>query len=187
VCNSPVRHRALTSRIHGLPTNDPEAVAPDVLIQTALMEAGEEALPAPSRNGITVYWVPQGTSHTPYAIMIDAAEPLWRTRTEPRLEDVTDVNGRVIDAAFQRPVFGEASSLTVFADPGYPISGFVHSTGGCRTLAFIDLGFARPAEDFDIQLQLGRPPSQMFGLSYESAVLVSLQFAATPPWEEDNV
>src|SRR5205085_5394742 len=108
-------------------------------IQEALRMAGEQALPAASLSGIRIYWAKRNgqNTYTPHAILMDAAEPLWRTRSEPILETVPGQD----DPAFERVVAQQVEAMRIIEVNGATISQFVHSPGGTRTLAIFSDNF----------------------------------------------
>jgi hypothetical protein len=177
-----VRHRALSAPIGGLPGGSP-AIATDQEIQDALVAAGEQALPAAEATGITVYWAPRaGGGFAPHAILIDAAEPLWRTRSEPRLETVPNQD----DPAFKRVVPQRVPALEVVEQGGSAIARFVRSPGGTRTLAFIADTFSPPPGGAPITLAAQRHASALYNISARSDVIIALTLTARAPWEDDH-
>ncbi|MFC8350045.1 hypothetical protein [Streptomyces sp. NPDC057280] len=177
-----IRHRALTARIAGLPT-DAVAVASDEELQAALMAAGEQALPAPAEGGIVVYWAQRAskTRFTPHAILIDAAEPLWRTRQEPRLETVPDQ----LDPAYKRVVPTEVDALRLVEQGSAAVASFVHSPGGARTLAVL-ADAAVGTSDTLVSIAAERPASTLFGLAQRTTTVLTLTLGPQAPWETDD-
>jgi len=182
-----VRHRALTSQVSGLPSTATVNLATDEEIQNALLVAGEQALPAASETGITVYWAKRtgASTFSPHVIMIDAAEPLWRTRQEPRVETVPN-QAPPADPNFKRIVPQQVVSLEVIEQSAATITHFVRSPGGTRTLAFISNTFNPPAVGGTITLALNRPASTLYKLSAEAVTLTALRLTPTAPWKEDD-
>ena len=190
-----IRHRFLTSQLAGLPTSSdpvippatapaiPTATATDQAIQAALVAAGEQALPAPETSGVVVYWAKRGgaTTYSPHAILVDAAEPLWRKRDEPRLETVPGQS----DPAYKRVVPGQAPGLEMIEQGTSGIARFVHSPSGTRTLAIVKDTYT-PGAGASIRLAVRRPASTLYGLSAASVTLADLPFGAVAPWEEDT-
>lgn len=138
-----IRFRWLSSQIDLLPAAGHFAAAADKEIQDALFNAGDQALPASSQTGITIYWAkrPGGTAFKPHVIMIDAAEPLWRTRIEPELEVVPGQD----DDAFKHIVARTTDAMELIEQGTSHIARFVRSTSGTRTLAFVSDSFTGPA------------------------------------------
>jgi hypothetical protein len=181
-----IRHRALTARLTGLPAGTPVAVAADEMIQSTLVAAGEQALPAPEDSGVVVYWARQlgATAFSLHAILIDAAEPLWRTRREPVLETVPGQ----LDPAYQRIVPGEAVALRLVEQDSTAIARFVRSPGGTRTLALVKDTFAVPAAGATITIRAERPASSLYGLAAQAVTVLALQIGdgGAAPWETDD-
>jgi hypothetical protein len=177
-----VRHRALTSRISGLPAGA-VAVATDEELQAALANAGEQALPAPAAGGIVVYWAQRAgeSRFTPHAILIDAAEPLWRTRLEPRLETVPDQ----LDPAYQRIVPATVDALRLVEQGSAAITRFVRSTGGARTLAILADAAVGSAET-PVTIVAEQPASSLYALLAKSTPVLALTLGAAAPWETDD-
>jgi hypothetical protein len=173
----PVRHRALTAPVQGLPT---AGVAPDLAIQIALQTAGEQALPAADNAGITIYWVRPETSDrfVPHAILIDAAEPIWRTRQQAEVQVVEDQT----DDQYRTVVPAQVTALEMKEQPeGDHITGFVRSPSGTRTLAMLSESFSLPAT---VTLALHRSEGPLYGIDEETQVLLELAFEDHAPWEE---
>jgi hypothetical protein len=177
-----VRHRALESRIAGLPAGA-VAVATDEALQIALAAAGEQALPAPAEGGVVVYWARRlgETRFTPHALLIDAAEPLWRTRLEPRLETVPDQ----LDPAYQRIVPATTDALRLVEQGSGAVAQFVHSPGGARTLAILADSAVGTAET-TITIVAERPASTLYGLTTQTTTVLALTIGAGAPWETDD-
>ena len=189
-----VKHRALESQIGSLPPGTPSTpggvpvgTATDREIQDALTAAGEQALPAPSETGITIYWAKRAgaSTYSPHVIMVDAAEPLWRTRLEPRLETVTGQQNPP-DPAFKRVVPQTVPALEVIEQGGSAIARFVRSTSGTRTLAFVSDAFTPAAGGTVVTLAAQRPASALFGITSQTTEIIGLRLVASAPWEDDD-
>lgn len=180
-----VRHRALTSQIAGLPNTGPVTIATDQDIQAALQTAGEQALGAPAKTGITIYWAKRAgaTKFSPHAILVDAAEPLWRTRQEPKLEQVPNQD----DPAYERVVPQDLPALEMVEQGASRVARFVHSPSGTRTLAIVSDSFSPAPGSDTITLALHRPASILNQITEVSLVLAAIRFGVVAPWEEDDV
>ena len=115
-------------------------------------------------------------------ILLDAAEPLWRTRSEPRLETVPNQN----DPAFQRVVPQNVTALEVVEQAGANIARFVRSPGGTRTLAIVAPIFTPPTAGVTITLSARRPTSALYSLTEQVVQIAAIKFTKAP-WEEDDV
>jgi hypothetical protein len=185
VAASLIRHRHLSSPLTGLP---PGALvtATDLEIQEALRAAGEQALPAPERvSGVCVYWARrQNQAHySPHAILIDAAEPLWRTRHEPRLEVVPGQG----DKAFLRIVDQVVPAMEIVEVGGPTVARIVRSPGGTRTLLLFADGFTPAPNGTTVQLAAHRLGSQLYQtaeLALHTLTVITL--LPTAPWENDD-
>ncbi len=187
-----IRHRALTAPIAGLPATAPVAVATDAALEAALLAAGERLLPAPAQSAIAVYWVrrPGSTAYVPHAILVDAIEPLWRTRQEPVLETVPRAETLVgdFDPAYKRIVPATVPALRLVESGTSEVARFVRSPGGTRTLALLkDPGAATlTAGDRTLTIVAERTPSVLYGLSLQTIPILTLALGARAPWETDD-
>ncbi len=178
-----ILHRALNEPI-ALPnpaTGEKLVQVPDIVIENALKAAGEQALPAPLQSGLRLYWTqkPGEDHYSLHAVLIDAAEPLWRERSEPKLKTMDDQD----DDKFQVVVPQSATAMEVIDTTGGIISKFVKSPGGTRTLAYIDDSFAPPPEGASLELSLHRPASALYSLPDETIQLIEIIITAKAPWD----
>lgn len=178
-----ISHRALKSRLN-FSTLGGKDVRPDQDIQELFTAAGEQALPAPDKNRIVIYWAPSAPNapFTPHAILIDCTEPLWRTRPEPTFQ-----NPIATDPSFKIVTIGASTSLEVTEEGGSNIGVYLVSPGGTRTVAVFKPGFSPPPGGTTVTLALHRPSSPVYGNADEADVIVALQIAPTAPWENDHV
>lgn len=175
-----ILHRVLSAPL-GF-TGSGEVVQPDRAIEAALTAAGEQALPAAGRTGFTIYWVfrPAANRHLPHAILIDAAEPLWRLRDEPTLEQVPGQP----DPAFKRLVPAVKPSLRVVQQDGAQVVRFVRSPGGTRTIAVFADGFTPADAGTAIHLVVERPASAIYGITAATHTLLDVTLPPVAPWED---
>jgi hypothetical protein len=178
------QHRGLTAPVVGLPTGGKVVIATEEQIQLALTGAGEQALPAAETPGVTLYWAapPGSSTFAPHAILIDAQEPLWRTRQEPKLETVPGQS----DPAFQHIVPQTVPALEIVETGTSFVERFVCSPGGTRTLVILSSALQPPPDGVELTLSLRRPASALYGLAEETTRLVSLTLRASAPWEDDH-
>ncbi len=182
---SSIAHRHLSGPLSTLtpPTGGDATSAADQDIEAAFLAAGEQALPAPTANTITIYWIPgSGGAYVPYCLLLDCTEPLWRTRQEPKLIPVESD-----DPSFTTVQITPTAALEVTESGGPSIAGYVYSTSGTRTIAFLNPGFAPPPDGTTVTLALHRPASTPFGLSDATATIVAVTIGAVAPWESDHV
>lgn len=183
-----VRHRALSAQISGLPSSGVVTIAPDEAIQNALINAGEQALPAAKTGGTVIYWARRSgeTNYSPHAILLDSPEALWRVRYEPTMEVVP---GQVLgheDPAYQRIVPAETESMFIAEQGGPNVQRFVRSPSGTRTLVFISDSFSIANGGATLRLLINRPASALYALTAESQPLLTIAFGQRAPWEEDE-
>ncbi len=182
---SPIAHRHLGGPLATLtaPAGGSAAPTGDHDIQSAFLAAGEQALPAPSTNAITIYWIPgSGGAFVPYCLLLDCTEPLWRTRQEPTLVPVDPS-----DPSFATVQITPTPALEVVESGGSNIAGYLYSTSGTRTIAFLAPGFAPPPTGTTVTLALHRPASAAFGLAESAATIVAVTIDPLAPWESDHV
>jgi hypothetical protein len=133
-----VRHQAIA------PGTLPGALAPfagrqpqGAEMDEALRTIGLEALPAPAAPAITVLWEQVGAgTPQPVAVLVDADEPLWRSRRHP--EEVADPDGlpgtkrwRLTDTEWLRLEQGAGGDVTLGA------AGILRAPGGQRALVVL--------------------------------------------------
>jgi hypothetical protein len=178
-----VRHRAITAPITGLPSASGVEQASDETVQAALIAAGERALPSPRESGIVVYWLKRGGANTfsPHAILIDAAEPLWRSRQEPALETVPGQ----LDPAYKRIVPATVPAMQLAESGSSAIARFVRSPGGTRTLALIKDTFV-PTGTSPITIRAERTSSALYGIAAATTTVLDLVIGGAAPWETDD-
>jgi hypothetical protein len=180
-----VTHRPLTAAL-SFPNSGGAQVFKDADIQQAFLNAGEQALPAPSANTIVLYWMKSGTGFVPHAILLDAIEPLWRYRSEPGF--TTPISS---DPSFKIVTIDPVLSLEVEEGAGSPptssIGSFIVSPGGARAVAMFKAGFSPPPAGSLVTLQLHRPASSIYGNADEIAMILTLIVTPQAPWENDHV
>jgi hypothetical protein len=180
---SRVAHRVLKSRLNFTSAGGKD-VRPDQDLQDIFAAAGEQALPAPDKNRIVIYWAPAapGGPFVPHAVLIDCTEPLWRMRPEPTFQ-----NPIATDPSFKIVAIGDATSLEVSEQSSANIGAYLVSAAGTRTVAVFKAGFTPPPTGSTVTLALHRPASPIYGNPDEADVIVALQIAPTAPWENDHV
>jgi hypothetical protein len=178
-----VSHRALTSKL-SFSTLSGKDVRPDQDLQDIFTAAGEQALPAPDKNRIVIYWAPSAPNgpFTPHAVLIDCTEPLWRTRPEPTFQ-----NPIATDPNFMIVTIGARPSLEVTEEGAPNIGVYLVSPGGTRTVAVFKAGFSPPSGGTTVTLSLHRPTSSVYGNADQTNAIVALQITATAPWDNDHV
>ena len=201
----PLRHRALQQAITGLPTprrlteaedgvpvawNLQMAVATDSELQQALIDAGEQPLPAPEHSQTCLYWLPTDTGRfVPHALLIDGAEPLWRSRTDVQLETVPDQD----DPNFSRVVSRQVAALVLLETGSAVPIQFVRSPAGTRTLVLLPPGFAPPESGTRLQIAARQIRSLLFNRRDEADEITPERteplidiLLTQAPWEDDD-
>ncbi|MBZ5709949.1 hypothetical protein [Nannocystis pusilla] len=175
-----ILHRALAAPL-GF-TGAGEVVLPVRSIEEALTRAGEQALPAGSDTGFTIYWVfrPALSKWVPHAILIDAAEPLWRLRDEPALEQAPNQP----DPACKRLVPATRQALRLAQFGGAQIARFVRSPAGTRTVAVFADSFVPAAGGTTIEIVAEVLPSALYDIAADTRTLLQLTLQPVAPWEE---
>jgi hypothetical protein len=177
-----LEHRPLTAAPTGLPTGPGVHTVADLAIETALIGAGLDALPAPDRGGRIVLWRPTTAgSYVPHAVVLDAAEPLWRLRDEPK-QEVVDPS---TDPSFQRVVPGQNPSLLLEAVGASRVRSFVHSPSGTRTIVLLD-DATWPAGGATVQIDAVRPASALYGTVEERVRVTTIPLDDHAPWEDGD-
>ncbi|MBO3752416.1 hypothetical protein J5X84_40705 [Streptosporangiaceae bacterium NEAU-GS5] len=170
-------HAAITGPLTGLPTGS--GMTPDAVIEAALTAAGLPAPQAPASGGTVILWRPAaGGRHVPHALLLDAVEPLWRTREVPRLEKVPEHP----DPTFQRVVPGVESSLELRTAGHSHVRAYVRSPSGTRTIVLLD-DAAWPAAGAAVTIDAVRPASDLYGTPERRATVISLDLGGSAPWE----
>jgi hypothetical protein len=180
-----VLHRQLTGPLTlTSPTGGAANQVSDADIESAFLAAGEQALPAPAGNAITIYWIPGsgGGPAVPYCLLLDCTEPLWRWRQEPSLVPVDPG-----DPSFNIVQITPKPALAVEETGGSNVAGYLYSASGTRTIAFFAPGFSPAAGGTPVTLALHRPPSQAFGIADRVATIIALPIEPQAPWEADHV
>jgi large repetitive protein len=180
-----VLHRQLTGPLTlTSPAGGAANPVSDADIQSAFLAAGEQALPAPASNAITIYWIPGsgGGPAVPYCLLLDCTEPLWRWRQEPSLVPVDPS-----DPSFDIVQVTPTAALTVEETGGSNVAGYLYSTSGTRTIVFFSPGFSPAPGGTPVTLALHRPASQVFGIADRVATIIALPIEPQAPWEADHV
>jgi len=179
-----VRHHRLLTPLGGLPALVAQrALATDVDIENSFVAAGMDRLPAAVTAAIHILWVPGAAGrHTPHALMIDAPEPLWRTRAAHRTEAVPQpsTNAAASDPAFRRLVTAREDSLILQEkSPVGRVAGYVRSPAGTRTIILLNAS----AAGSKVELELHRPASTLFRIAEATVPLFSVTLDTMAPWE----
>ena len=126
---TPIQHRVLKSALAALPDTPTDAE-----IESALLAAGLDALSPSSQPGFMVLWQAVGADFRPAALLIDAPEPLWRSRLEPIKVTETATDGSTLEHWVSQP----RQYLELAEDGTSAVQQFVRSPGGTRTLLILN-------------------------------------------------
>jgi hypothetical protein len=186
-----VKQKALDTVPAGLPAPGGPVISPPVFTVTdkqmedALTAAGITHDDAKQKIGLTILWANHSGDYTPYAILIDASEPMWRTRIEAVESDpVKNAQGNVIDPAFVIYQNQPVDAMILEPDTGASrISHFIKTTAGTRTLiVFKDMPWTDTPETIGIKIT--QVASTFYDLPTVSHSIVNLQLSSKAPWEE---
>ena len=182
----PVHSLALTSPL--LPPPAPPPVISEMNdkdLETLLSELGVPLSSGAERTAVWLLWQDTGSSYRPAALLIDAAEPMWRTREVMKKTTITNGALSVEDPAFQIWETGREASLTVVeGSSGNLVDYMVRSTGGTRALVVLKADrMPVGSAEVILNLELLRPGNDFYGLAEEKAALLHLTLTAKAPWE----
>ncbi|MDO9712259.1 hypothetical protein [Paracraurococcus lichenis] len=142
-----------------------------------LLKAGLDALPVPTQGGFTVFWDP-GTPPQPAAILVDAPEPMWRTRKLPT--EVIDPKDPVAKhwELLPQPWLG-LEDASAFGQ----VEHIVAAPGGQRALVTLRPG-ARGRLLNLVLRRLARTEPYLADPAADEVVPVFSKTLAAAPWEE---
>lgn len=189
----PVYSIALTGPVTGLPAPGPGegttrtdiATISDIDLQKALTDAGLPPSAGPEKTGIWILWSLTGSDFKPTAILIDAAEPMWRLRSEPEKTTVKDGAGRIIDPQFVIWEESRTMGLELLEHSGTSIiSHYVRSAGGTRCLLMLNSAALSATGDTPLTIDIRQPASAFHGLPEKREPLITINLEHKAPWEE---
>jgi hypothetical protein len=189
----PVYSVALTSPISGLPTPGPVegssrtdiATIKDIELQEAITNAGLPPTAGADKTGVWIMWADTGGGFRPYAVLIDAAEPMWRLRSEPEKKIVKDGAGQEIDPQFVIWEEGRKMSLELLEHSGTSIiDHYVRSSGGTRCLLMLDQSALSTTGDTPLTVDIRQPASTFYDMPEKRETLITINLEQKAPWEE---
>lgn len=149
-------------------------------LDTLLRAIGLEALPAPSAPAISVLWEQAGPTPQPVAVLVDADEPLWRSRAHP--EEVPDPDGlpgtkrwRMTDQEWLRIEPGAGG------DAALAPAGMLRAPGSQRALVLLAAG--QRGRRLRLDLVRRAFPEPFLQLPEERQTVIDLRLDRAP-WEE---
>ena len=174
-------HKLLTGPISGLAPGE----VTDIAMEAALVAAGLPALGAPRQGARLVLWRPVSGRCVPHAIVLDSSDPFWRFRNAPTQEVVpsADPTQPPIDPAYQRIVPGRELSLELDAAP--PVTGFVRSPAGTRTIAFL-ADTSWPASGATVTIDAVQTASALYDIPAKRVTVTTVPLGGHAPWEDDD-
>ncbi len=189
--SSYLSHKALKSVPAGLPTGTPaspeEVVLPDLELERILDTAGHRAGGAAEETGFTMLWTLAGSSgdFIPYALLIEAIEPLWRSTTIADSTTVLNEMNEVIDPNFKIYENKKTRTLYLKGDPAEDqVRYFVRSESGTRTLVLLkQKNWPDTGEVFT--LSACQSAVEFYGIPEKNEELLSIRIFPDAPWEEN--
>jgi hypothetical protein len=150
----------------------------DAEIESALLAAGLDALAPSAQPGFMVLWQLVGADFRPAALLIDAPEPLWRSRLEPIKVTETSSDGSTIERWMSQP-----RQYLELAEAGTSvIQQFVRSPGGTRTLVILNPALG------DLNLVLRQHELELLNSATPTAdqTIFSAPLPSVAPWILDS-
>ncbi|SDD21319.1 DUF6603 domain-containing protein [Niabella drilacis] len=184
-----VKHKALTGSFAGLPAPgggpDPGVhTLSDIDFENMLTAAGIAPSNAGEQTGFTLCWSNQAGDFAPYALLIDAAEPVWRTRTEAVKKPVLNAQMTEIDPNFKIYENTPVDSMILKQKAGETvILQFVKSTSGTRTLVVFK-NIVIPPAGLSTTVNIVQPASAFYNFPDKTLPLITLNLSAKAPWED---
>jgi hypothetical protein len=130
-------------------------------------------------------WADTGGGFRPYAVLIDAAEPMWRLRSEPEKKIVKDGAGQEIDPQFVIWEEGRKMSLELLEHSGTSIiDHYVRSSGGTRCLLMLDQSALSTTGDTPLTVDIRQPASTFYDMPEKRETLITINLEQKAPWEE---
>jgi len=91
----------------------------------------------------------------------------------------------VIDPAFVIYEKQEKDHMMLLPQSGENvIKGFIHSTGGTRTLVVFNDGLVIPSSGKSCTINVQRPASSLYGLTDKTETLIQINLLPKAPWED---
>ncbi|MDB5203707.1 MAG: hypothetical protein JWQ27_3116 [Ferruginibacter sp.] len=184
-----LRHKALKANFAGLPAAVPGPepsvhTLTDIDLETALTNAGFAPDDAKEKTGITLCWANNSGDFSPYALLIDASEPLWRSRMESVKKPVLNEQMNEIDPAFKIYENTLVDAMVLRKKSGQAIiKQFIRSTAGTKTLIlFNSISWPESGTTFTVMIE--QTASSFYALPVKSLTLTELQLFPKAPWED---
>jgi len=132
-------------------------------------------------------WTVTGSSgdFIPYALLIDSAEPLWKTTSIAKSKTVKNEQNNIIDPNFKIYENEQIDSMRLKAESsGSRISHFVRTSSGMRTLVILRNTSIAPSGE-DLMLMIQQPELAFFDIPEKLLELCRITLFPDAPWEEN--
>lgn len=181
-----INHKALKSALAGMPSaSAPGSVhtITDVEFETAVTGAGIAQKDDLTQTTTTLLWSNDSGDFVPYGLLIESAEPLWRSRTEAEKVVVKNQQDVVVDPAFEVVQNKLTEAMKLRQKTGQNVvSHFVKSTGGTRTLIFFK-NMPWPDAGTQLTIEIVQTESALYNLPEKVETIYDLKLTGKAPWE----
>lgn len=188
LAQQPLRHKALRQSPSGLPSGIPGPEPSvhemhDVELENILMNSGYIPDELPERSGFTLLWNSSSGGFVPYALLVDAAEPVWRKSVIAQAREVKNAQLEVIDPNFKIYENQPVDSMVMLKSAGESrISHFIRSSGGTRTLVMLKQT-PIPAAGETVTVRIAQMEQTFFNLPRKEMDLIRITLYPEAPWE----
>jgi len=186
-----VNHKALQSVPSGLPIPSSSTgecyLIEDSELEQLLNLAGVRPGNSQEHFNLTLLWTVTGSSgdFIPYALLIDSAEPLWKTTSIAKSKTVKNEQNNIIDPNFKIYENEQIDSMRLKAESsGSRISHFVRTSSGMRTLVILRNTSIAPSGE-DLMLMIQQPELAFFDIPEKLLELCRITLFPDAPWEEN--
>lgn len=184
-----LKHKALKSNFGSLPAAlpgfDPSVhTITDIEFENILTAAGIVQSNSKENTGVTLCWANNSGDFIPYALLIDASEPIWRKRIEAIKKPVLNEQGNQIDPFFKIYENAPVDAMILKRKGGQNIiKQFVKSTAGTRTIILFNT-LAWPAAGTSLSIMIEQTASTFYNLPSKELPLINLTLYPKAPWED---
>lgn len=189
LAQQPLRHRALRQNPAGLPSALPGSTPSvhemnDVELEKILMDSGYVPDESQEGSGFTLLWKTAPTGFVPYAVLVEAAEPVWRKSVKATAKEVRNEQNQVIDPNFKIYENQPVDSMVLHHSAGESrISHFIRSSGGTRTLVMLKPA-PIPAAGETLTVRIAQVEQPFYNLARKEMDLIRITLYPSAPWEE---
>lgn len=188
LAQQPLRHKALRQGPSGLPSGlpgpDPSVhEMNDVELENILMNSGYIPDESPERSGFTLLWNSSSGGFVPYALLVDATEPVWRKSIIAEAREVKNEQLQVIDPNFKIYENHPVDSMVMLQSAGESrISHFIRSSGGTRTLVMFNQT-PIPTAGETVTVKIAQLEQTFYNLPRKEMDLIRITLYPVAPWE----